>query len=54
MCLLEASFSASSLSEEWGGKPPKLDALVSPDTNDRVKNETSSNLKLLQPKDAPY
>ena len=32
----------------------KLDALVSHDTGDMVKIETSSNLKLLPPKDAPY
>ena len=34
---LEASCSAKSLSENRGGKPLKLDALVSPGTSDRVK-----------------
>ena len=51
---LETSCSAGSFSEERVGKPPKLDALVSPGTGDRVKIETSLNLKLLPPKDARY
>ena len=54
ICLLEVSCLARSFSEEWGGKPPKIYALVSLSTSDRVKNETSSNLILLPPKYAPY
>ena len=54
MRLLEESFSGRSLSEYWGVNPLKLDSLVSPSTSDKVKNETSSILKLCPPKDAPY
>ena len=54
MCLLEVSFSARPISEKCGGNPMKLDALVLPDNSDKVKNETSSNMKLLTPKYVPY
>ena len=53
MCLLEASCSVGSVFEYYGGKPPKFDALVSIDTSVEIKNETSSNLIMLPPKDAP-
>ena len=38
MSLLTLSLSARSLSEDYGGKPPNLDALVPLDISDRLKN----------------